>query len=207
MRPGDSRWPVLYNVILVEGFGRTVEIDHLVRVPDGILVLETKTYAGFIDGGADAPYWTQHLAGGRCTTILNPAIQNSGKCGRSSDSWRTRSCGSAALSSRREPRGSPMRSRTSPCLASAARCAAEVCAGSGDRPRGEGRRCVATDRARACAGRRPCAAHEAYGRRRPDECRRSACGANFRAGGPVPLHGRVRGRYGCADPRKTQSVT
>ena len=70
---------MLYNVILVEGFGRTVEIDHLVRVPDGILVLETKTYAGFIDGGADAPYWTQHLAGGRCTTILNPAIQNFGQ--------------------------------------------------------------------------------------------------------------------------------
>ena len=208
MQPGDSRWPALYNVILVEGFGRTVEIDHLVRVPDGILVLETKTYAGFIDGGADAPYWTQHLAGGRCTTILNPAIQNLGQM-RAVERFVAepvragpRLCrlgGNRAV--RRCDRAPP---RASQVLRGVLRKSVQVVAiGQEARVDAAWQR-IEREPARG-AGRR--AAHEAYGRRRPDECRRSACGANFRVGAPVPLHGRVRGRYGCADPRKTQSVT
>ncbi len=69
-------WPALHNVILAGARGRTVELDHVVRAPDGIVVLETKTYSGFIAGGADAPRWTQHRAGGQQISFLNPAIQN-----------------------------------------------------------------------------------------------------------------------------------
>lgn len=69
-------WPALHNVILAGAGSRTVEIDHVVRAPDGIVVLETKTYSGFIAGAADAPRWMQHRAGGRQTLFLNPAIQN-----------------------------------------------------------------------------------------------------------------------------------
>ncbi len=69
-------WPALHNVILAGARGRTVELDHVVRAPDGIVVLETKTDSGFIAGGADAPRWTQHRAGGQQISFLNPAIQN-----------------------------------------------------------------------------------------------------------------------------------
>ena len=68
-------WPVLHNVILAAQRGRTAEFDHIVRAPDGIVVLETNTYSGFIAGGADAPHWTQHRVGWQ-TALLNPAIRN-----------------------------------------------------------------------------------------------------------------------------------
>jgi hypothetical protein len=67
-------WPLLRNVILLEG-NRSVETDFLLRVGDGIVALEVKTYAGFISGSEDSPFWTQHLSG-RQTQFLNPAIQN-----------------------------------------------------------------------------------------------------------------------------------
>ncbi|MGA9866019.1 MAG: nuclease-related domain-containing protein, partial [Acetobacteraceae bacterium] len=57
-------WPALLNVILAGPRGRTVEFDHLVRVPDRTVMLETKTYSSFIAGGPDTPRWTQHRADG-----------------------------------------------------------------------------------------------------------------------------------------------
>lgn len=45
-------WPAPHNVILAEPLGQTVELDHLVRASDGIVVLETKIYSGFVAGGA-----------------------------------------------------------------------------------------------------------------------------------------------------------
>ena len=47
---------------------------------DGIFVLETKTYGGFITGGLHAPTWTQHLAGGTKTAFQNPIRQNHRHC-------------------------------------------------------------------------------------------------------------------------------
>ncbi|HME26488.1 MAG TPA: nuclease-related domain-containing protein [Acetobacteraceae bacterium] len=70
-------WPVLANVILECGRG-TVEIDHLVRAPDGILVIETKTYSGFVAGTEDAAQWTQQLRDGRRFLVQNPAVQSFG---------------------------------------------------------------------------------------------------------------------------------
>ena len=67
--------PVLPNVILLDGT-HSVEIDLLVRVSDGILVLEAKTWSGFISGSEDWPIWTQHRKGGRIETFRNPARQN-----------------------------------------------------------------------------------------------------------------------------------
>ena len=73
--------PELRNVIL-RGRGWLVEIDHLVRAPDAIVVLETKTWSGFITGGADARCWQQHrLTGRRPIPFLNPAIQNAAHVG------------------------------------------------------------------------------------------------------------------------------
>jgi len=67
-------WPMLRNVILNDG-GRTVEIDILLRVSDGIVALEVKSWGGFIAGTEVATYWTQYLSGGQ-SKLLNPAVQN-----------------------------------------------------------------------------------------------------------------------------------
>jgi len=67
-------WPTLRNVILGDS-GRTVEIDILLRVSDGIVALEVKSWGGFIAGTDVATYWTQYISGGE-TKLLNPAVQN-----------------------------------------------------------------------------------------------------------------------------------
>ncbi len=68
--------PALHDVILADSRGLT-QLDHLVLGPDAILVLETKTYAGFIVGGPHSEQWTQHLAQGTArTNFQNPIRQN-----------------------------------------------------------------------------------------------------------------------------------
>lgn len=68
--------PALHNVILW-GAGRSVELDHVVRVPSGIVVLETKTLGGTIAGELDAPVWTQRTPGGvEVSRLDNPVLQN-----------------------------------------------------------------------------------------------------------------------------------
>lgn len=66
--------PALHGVILLDGRGLT-QVDHLVRLPGGIAVLETKTYAGLVTGGVHGKQWTQHLRGGRYP-FQNPLLQN-----------------------------------------------------------------------------------------------------------------------------------
>jgi hypothetical protein len=68
--------PALHNVILC-GAGWSVELDHVVRVPSGIVVLETKTLRGTIAGELDSPVWTQRTAGGvEGVRLDNPVLQN-----------------------------------------------------------------------------------------------------------------------------------
>jgi hypothetical protein len=68
--------PSLHNVIL-RGAGWSVELDHVVRVPSGIVVLETKTFGGTIEGQLDSPAWTQRTAGGvELGELANPVLQN-----------------------------------------------------------------------------------------------------------------------------------
>lgn len=69
----------LHDVILSDSRGLT-QVDHLVLGPDGIFVLETKTYGGLITGGLHAATWTQHLAGGTKTSFQNPTRQNHRHC-------------------------------------------------------------------------------------------------------------------------------
>ena len=69
----------LHDVILSDSRGLT-QVDHLVLGADGIFVLETKTYGGFITGGLHAATWTQHLAGGTKTAFQNPLRQNHRHC-------------------------------------------------------------------------------------------------------------------------------
>ena len=69
----------LHDVILSDSRGLT-QVDHLVLGSDGIFVLETKTYGGFITGELHTPTWTQHLAGGTKTAFQNPIRQNHRHC-------------------------------------------------------------------------------------------------------------------------------
>ena len=66
--------PFLRNVIL-EIDGHTVEIDHIIRTPDGIVALEVKTYSGRVTGAERDQYWA-HLVAGQTYRFLNPLIQN-----------------------------------------------------------------------------------------------------------------------------------
>ena len=57
-----------------DGAGWT-QIDHLVRLPDRILVVETKNLGGRLAGGERDERWTQRF-GWRCHAIQNPLRQN-----------------------------------------------------------------------------------------------------------------------------------
>ena len=74
-RVRDLGCPVLRNVVLDDGVW-SVEIDLLACVGDGIVVLEIKTWSGFIAGVADAPTWTRYGRGGRKDEVPNAVRQN-----------------------------------------------------------------------------------------------------------------------------------
>ena len=70
----------LHDVILADLLGVT-QVDHLVRAPDAILVIETKTYGGYISGTPDGGEWLQHLANDEVRHVFqNPARQNHRHC-------------------------------------------------------------------------------------------------------------------------------
>jgi hypothetical protein len=70
------RAPALHDVILSDSRGLT-QVDHLVLGWDAILVLETKTYSGFITGKLDSREWSQHFGQGSTrTSFQNPIRQN-----------------------------------------------------------------------------------------------------------------------------------
>jgi hypothetical protein len=72
-------WPQLSNVVLGRQ-GRSVEIDHLVRAPDGIIIIETKTLSGIVWGQPGGNRWSQN-SGGQVRTFLNPMLQNEAHMG------------------------------------------------------------------------------------------------------------------------------
>lgn len=75
----DLGWPQLSNVVLC-GHGRSVEIDHLVRAPDGIVIIETKTLSGIVWGQPGGQTWSQNTRG-QVRIFLNPLLQNEAHLG------------------------------------------------------------------------------------------------------------------------------
>ena len=70
------RFPEVANdVILPDGRAGLTQIDHLALTPRGILVVETKNYAGWVMGGAREPTWTQ-VVGRKRSAFQNPLRQN-----------------------------------------------------------------------------------------------------------------------------------
>lgn len=68
-------WPALRNVVLRER-ASSAELDLLVRAPHCIVVLEVKTWSGFVDGTAGAEEWVRYGAGGRGARAPNAVRQN-----------------------------------------------------------------------------------------------------------------------------------
>lgn len=65
----------LWNDIIIQRDGYSVQIDHLVISEYGIFVIETKNYTGWILGGENSEYWTKSMFGYRYK-FNNPIKQN-----------------------------------------------------------------------------------------------------------------------------------
>src|SRR5690606_19184571 len=53
-----SKYKVINNIV-IEAYGKTTQIDHIVISDFGVFVIETKNYKGWILGGENSEYWTQ----------------------------------------------------------------------------------------------------------------------------------------------------
>jgi hypothetical protein len=71
----DMGWPVLRNVVLRE-HGGSSEIDLIARSPAGLVVLEVKTWSGFIEGSARAESWTRYGRANEALPVPNAVAQN-----------------------------------------------------------------------------------------------------------------------------------
>lgn len=68
--------PALHDVIVRDDWGLT-QVDHLVRLPHRIAVLETKAFGGTVTGHVWHRRWVQDFRGGRVRTAFqNPVLQN-----------------------------------------------------------------------------------------------------------------------------------
>jgi hypothetical protein len=73
-------YAALHDIIVPDQSGVT-QIDHVVRAPDAIAVIETKLYGGHITGSLHSSDWVQHLAAGDIRDVFqNPARQNHRPC-------------------------------------------------------------------------------------------------------------------------------
>lgn len=67
----------VFNNIMIKRDKGTSQIDHLVISPQGIFVIETKNYKGWIHGNEDSEYWTQTIYRSKAK-FRNPIKQNWG---------------------------------------------------------------------------------------------------------------------------------
>jgi hypothetical protein len=65
------------NDIMLQTDRGTVQIDHIVILPWGLLVVETKNFSGWIFGDENSKYWTQVIYNDK-HRFYNPIKQNSG---------------------------------------------------------------------------------------------------------------------------------
>ena len=67
---------VLHDVVLTSDDGTPTQIDHIARMPGGLLVVETKNFAGAILGTEREPRWRQSFGRGRGANFQNPLPRN-----------------------------------------------------------------------------------------------------------------------------------
>lgn len=69
---------ILTNLYLPRKKGGTTEVDLVLVCENGIYVIESKNYSGWIYGSENARYWTQVLNKNHKERFFNPIMQNSG---------------------------------------------------------------------------------------------------------------------------------
>jgi hypothetical protein len=70
-RLGRVAFEAVHQVLVPDGMGGFIHIDHLLLTPRGVLVLDTRRVAGLIFGGDQMSDWTV-IGGGRRYTFDNP---------------------------------------------------------------------------------------------------------------------------------------
>ena len=75
----DEQTKHLNNIIFVDGFGNSHQIYHIIIRSNGVFVIETKNWLGWIMGKEDGYIWTQCLNHERYT-LSNPIVQNKIHC-------------------------------------------------------------------------------------------------------------------------------
>lgn len=76
-RLNEADYKVLNNVFVKLEEGKTSQIDHLIVSRNGIFVIETKNYSGWISGDEKNEYWTQCFFKYK-KRFYNPTWQNYG---------------------------------------------------------------------------------------------------------------------------------
>lgn len=76
----DTDYYVVFNNLLFDVNGSTVQIDHVVVSIYGIFVIETKNYKGVISGAEDDEDWQYSIYGNKYT-FRNPILQNQAHIG------------------------------------------------------------------------------------------------------------------------------
>jgi hypothetical protein len=68
-------WDRLDDVVLGKGLRASAQIDHLVRAPRCLVVVESKNWSGLVTGGPGDAEWTLTRRNGRTTRHRNPLLQ------------------------------------------------------------------------------------------------------------------------------------
>lgn len=71
-----NKYKIINNIVL-DLYGRTTQIDHIVVSNYGVFVIETKNYSGWIYGDEKSEYWTQVIYKKK-SKFYNPIRQNYG---------------------------------------------------------------------------------------------------------------------------------
>ncbi|WP_240371262.1 NERD domain-containing protein [Anoxybacteroides rupiense] len=72
-----QKYRAFYDLYVQKRDGSTSQIDHLILSRQGLFVIETKNYSGWIFGDEQSKYWTQVIYR-RKEKFLNPIWQNKG---------------------------------------------------------------------------------------------------------------------------------
>ncbi len=68
------------NLILVDNNGKSHQIDHIEIRENGIFVIETKNFIGWVFGSENSEKWTESLYTGKKYQVRNPIKQNKTHC-------------------------------------------------------------------------------------------------------------------------------
>ena len=72
----DETTRYIDDVIIVDNYGNSHQIDHIAIRHNGVFCIETKNIAGYIFGSVNGDTWTQALAKDVRNSYVSPIVQN-----------------------------------------------------------------------------------------------------------------------------------